>query len=160
MKRIIWTAIIILSALLTIAIAIDLNNRPAPIIVTSIPYTSTPRPRPTPTPQPASLNLPGCVLWYELRNNLVGDNVCVVGYIKAMVSDDSNSEVVRIYLKPNLPRGYIRKFGAPKDFYFFDDSFSYTDLRIDDCITASGVLSINEHGILFMRLDGNLQKCP
>lgn len=160
MKRVIWTSVIIFSALLTIAIAITFNNKPAPIIVTSIPYTSTPPPRPTPTPQPPSLNLPGCVLWYELLDNLVGDDVCVVGYVKAMVSDDSNGDVVRIYLKPDLPRGFIRRVGAPKDFYFFDDSFSYTDLKIDDCITASGQLSINEHGILFMRLDGNLQNCP
>ena len=160
MKRVLWIAVILFSALLTIAIAINLNNTPAPIIVTSLPYTSTPPPRPTPTPQPPSLNLPGCVLWYELRNSLVGKDVCVVGYIKAMVSDDSDSDVVRIYLKPDLPKSYIRKVGAPKDFYFFGDSSSYTDLRIDDCVTASGNLSINIDGILFMRLDDNLQMCP
>ena len=160
MKRAIWTAVIIFSALLTIAIATALNNKPAPIIVTSVPYTSTPPPRPTPTPQPPSLDLPGCDLWYELLDNPVGDDVCVVGYVKAMISDDSKGDVVRIYLKPDLPRGFRRRVGAPKDFYFFDDSFSYADLKIDDCITASGTLSINNDGVLFMRLDGNLLKCP
>ena len=160
MRRAIWIGGIIFLALLTIAIAIQLNNKSSPIIVTSIPYTSTSPPRPTLTPQPPGLNLPGCVLWYELRDNLVGNNVCVQGYIKAMVRDDSKSDVVRIYLKPNLPQGYRRRFGTPKDFYFFDDSDSYTDLKIDDCIAASGNLSINNDGILFMRLEGNLQKCP
>ena len=162
MKRFIWIAVIAFLALLTIAIAINLNDRAPPILVTSIPYTSTPSARPTPTrtAQPPSLNLPGCVLWYELRNALVGENVCVLGYINVMVRDDSNSDVVRIYLKPDLSRGDRRRVGAPKDFYLFDESFSYTELRTDDCVSASGILSINNDGILFMRLDGNLQKCP
>jgi hypothetical protein len=162
MKRAIWTGGILVLALLTIAIVIGLTNKPSSIIVTSIPYTSTPLSSPTltPTPQPPTGNLPGCLWWYELHNDLVGNNVCVLGNIKAMVASDPNSSVVRIYLKADLPKGYSRKTGAPKDFYFFDDSYSYADIRIDDCVTASGILSINEDGILFMRLDGNLQKCP
>ena len=84
----------------------------------------------------------------------------MVGFIKVMVSDDLNPDVVRIYLKPDLSRGDRRRVGAPKDFYLFDESFSYTDLRTDDCVTASGNLSINQDGILFMRLDDNLQTCP
>ena len=77
-----------------------------------------------------------------------------------MVSDDSNSDVVRIYLEPTLSRGDRRRIRAPKDFYLFDESSSYTDLRMDDCVTASGELGVNNDGVLFMRLDGNLEKCP
>lgn len=160
MKRAILTGGFISLALLTIAIAIDLNNQDSPIIVTSIPYTSTPSLRPTPTPQPTESDLPGCLWWYELRDNLIGNKVCVRGYIRGMVGNAPNSDAVRIYLKATLPRGYRRATGAPKAFYFFDDSYSYPDIRIDDCITASGILGINNDGIHFMRLDGNLQKCP
>jgi hypothetical protein len=162
MKRAIWIGFIFLLVLLTIATLVKSLNKPAPIIVTSLPFTSTPPSHSTPTPTPKSptLNLPGCLQWYELQNDLVGDNVCVLGNIEALVTNDLNSSVVRIYLNTDLPQGYRRKIGAPKGFYFFDESYSYTDLRIDDCVTASGILSINQDGILFMRLDGDLQKCP
>lgn len=84
----------------------------------------------------------------------------MVGYIKTMVRNDPGSDVVRIYLKPELSRGDRRRIGAPKDFYLFDESFSDTDLRMEECVTASGILSVNHEGVLFMRLDNNLQKCP
>lgn len=162
MKRAILVVVILFLALLTIAMAIRLRSEAPPILVTAVHYTSTPSSRPTaiPTPMAPSLDLPGCILWYELRNQLLGEDVCVVGYIKVMVRDDSHGDVVRIYLEPTLSRGDQRRMGAPKDFYFFDGAFTNTDLRIGDCINASGTLSINEHGGLFMRLDGNLQKCP
>ncbi len=164
MKRTIWTAVIIFLALLTTAIAFERREESSPILVTSIPHTSTPPSRPTraptPTPQPSSRELPGCVYWYELRNDLVGDNVCVRGDIKVMVRDDSKSDVVRIYLEPTLSRSDRRRIRAPKDFYLFDESSSYTDLRMGDCVTAGGELGINNDGVLFIRLDGNLEMCP
>ena len=162
MKRAILLVAILFLALLAIVMAMSLRREAPPILITAVHYTSTPSSRPTaiPTPMAPSLDLPGCVLWYELRNQLVGEDVCVVGHIKVMVRDDPGSEVVRIYLEPTLSRGDQRRMGAPKDFYFFDGAFSHTDLRMGDCISASGTLSINEHGGLFMRLDNNLQKCP
>ena len=162
MKRVLWIgAIVFVVILLAIATLVTSLKKPAPIIVTSLPYTSTPPPRPEPTPTPHALgsNLPGCLWWYELRADLVGNDVCVLGLISSIVSNDPNSSVVRIYLKADLPRGYSRKIGAPKGFYFFDEAYSYTDLRIDDCVTASGILGINNDGILFIRLDGSLEKC-
>jgi hypothetical protein len=162
MKRAVWITVIIILAVLAIAkLVFDLNNQPSPIIVTSIPYTSTPSLRSTPTltPQPATSDLGDCFWWYQLTKNLVGDTVCVLGHVKAIVVPDPNSDAVRIYLKANLPKGYRLERGAPKEFYFYESASSSTDLKADDCVTASGILSVNNDGILFMRLDGNLEKC-
>ena len=161
MKRVLWITIIIIFALLAIAkLIFDLNNRPSPIIVTSIPYTSTPSLRTTPTSQPPAADLVDCFWWYQLTKELVGDTVCVLGHVKATVVNDPNSDAVRIYLKANLPKGYRLERGAPKEFYFFESASSDPDLKADDCVTARGTLSVNNEGLLFMRLDGNLEKCP
>jgi hypothetical protein len=163
MKRVLWMGVFVFVAILLVVAAImGSRQKSAPIIVTAFPYTSTPRPSQTPTtaPHAPGSSLPGCLWWYELRPDQVGMDVCVLGLVRTIVSNDPNSKVVRIYLKADLPKGYTRKTGAPKDFYFFDESYSYTDIRTDDCVTASGILSMNNDGIPFMRLDGNLQKCP
>ena len=163
MKRAVWITVIIILAVLAIAkLVFDLNNQPSPIIVTSIPYTSTPSRGPTPTPMPQgpTSDLLDCFWWYQLSKDLVGDNVCVLGHVKAIVVSDPDSDAVRIYLKANLPKGYRLERGAPKEFYFFDNAASYTEVKADDCMTASGTLSVNNDGVLFMRLDGNLEKCP
>ena len=70
------------------------------------------------------------------------------GYVKR-ISGNNEYGNLRIYFNDDIP---------PR-FYFLDEKYYYPDLREEDCVAATGVISINEDGVLFMRVNGELKGC-
>ena len=123
-------------------------------------HAPTPRPSKTPTPtKPPVIANSNCTWWIELRQNDIGETMCVQGLVNRISGNTVNSAITRIYFKDNLPDGYVYTDGTPASFYFVDDTYYYSDIKIDDCVAADGIISVNEDGVLFMRIEGNLQNC-
>ena len=117
----------------------------------------TPRPASTKTPAPTKSNT-DCTWWNDIREDNLGEMVCVQGLADGITGNDANSDKLRVYFR-NLPAGYVWTNGTPASFYLVDETHYYTDLSVGDCVFATGKISINEQGDLFMRINGNLQKC-
>jgi hypothetical protein len=111
-------------------------------------------PTKTPAFQPAQ---PGCTWWYQLRENMVGQTLCIQGKITSITGNSIGDPMTRIYFENHLSAAAAGD--RPTIFYFSDDSYYYTDLGKEDCVAATGTISINEDGILFMRIEGGLEKC-
>lgn len=121
------------------------------------PATTTLAPRQLPTPNQVLGNF-NCTWWYDLRQQDVGKNLCVQGEITSVFRDIENNLITRIYFRSNLGEVTFED-GTRMLFYFVDDTYYYKDLRNGDCVAASGTISINEGGVLFMRLNGDLRTC-
>jgi hypothetical protein len=100
-------------------------------------------PRPTTTRR--TLN---CTWWYDVTRNDVGKTMCVQGIVDA-INGNTEDSMARIYFRD-----------MPAFFYFADDSYYYSNLKVGHCIYATGRISINENNGLFLRLDGELDACP
>lgn len=122
--------------------------------------TSTPTFKPVPTvikiPTPTAELVPGCIKWNDIRETNVGETVCLWGNVAEITN---NSGQFRVLFKSGLPDGYSWTDGTPSRFYFIDENYYYTDVEIGDCVSATGILRVNQEGILFIRIDGNLQGC-
>lgn len=120
--------------------------------------TRVPTKTPIPTKPPVTTNI-NCTLWNELRQSDIGETMCVQGLIRNITGNTANSTVTRIYFKSGLPEGYVWTDGTPSSFYFVDEAYFYSDLKTNDCVAAEGAIRVNEDGILFMRIEGNLLTC-
>ena len=129
------------------------SGPPTPTVIPS----RTPRPASTKTPAPTKSNT-DCTWWNDIREDNLGEMVCVQGLADGITGNDANSDKLRVYFR-NLPAGYVWTNGTPASFYLVDETHYYTDLSVGDCVSATGKISINEQGDLFMRINGNLQKC-
>ena len=121
------------------------------------PATVTLGPQQLPTPNQLLGNI-NCTWWYDLRQQDVGKNLCVQGEITSLFRDIANSQITRMYFRSN-PGETTFEDGTRILFYFVDDTYYYTDLRNGHCVAASGTISINEGGVLFMHLNGDLRTC-
>ncbi len=123
--------------------------------------TPTRRPIPTltktPTPEIPVISS-NCTSWNDLRESNVGENICVWGIVDNITGNTTNSGETRIHFR-NLPPGYTWTDGSPSSFYFLDESYYYSDLKVGDCVSATGFIRITNDGMLFMRINGNLQTC-
>ena len=125
------------------------------------PPTATHAPAPTLTPIPTateiaqSTNPFSCLHWLELRESRVGETICVKGEIQEITRNDTNAARFRASFKSGL------QFtdGTPSRFYFIDETHEYANLKVGDCIFATGTISMSDHGIMFMRINGNLESC-
>jgi hypothetical protein len=148
-------AIPIGAAVVFLVAAIGWNNGAGTFFAT-LP-TATPAARQLSTPNRA-LGNSNCTWWYDLRQKDVGKNLCVQGEIDVEFQDIENSLITRMYFRSNL--GELRfEDGTRMLFYFVDDMYYYQDLRSGDCVAGSGTISINEGGVLFMHLNGDLRTC-
>lgn len=152
----------ILSIGFAILIARSANTPPPP------PPTATREPAPTFTPIPTATKTPiptktalhsTCNWWYDLRDSDLGKKICVQGKIASIIGNTTDSPSTRIYFRSNLPEGYTWADGRPMVFYFLDETYFYKDIEVNDCVAAMGEISINEDGVLFMRIKHNLQTC-
>ncbi len=128
-----------------------------PLTSTAFP-TRTPGLLPTQTPTPHTS--PSCTHWQGLRDTDIGKIVCVYGKAVDITGNYNGSTGTRVYFKDGLPDGYTWTDGKPSRFYFLDERVYYTDLETGDCVTATGQISVNDSGMMFMRIDGNLASCP
>jgi hypothetical protein len=129
------------------------------------PPTATRVPAPTLTPLPTETKIAqstnslsaefGCLHWLELRENRVGETICVKGEIHEIARNDTDSAAFRASFRSDVQW----TDGTPSRFYFIDEDHDYANLEVGDCIFATGTISINDHGIMFMRIDGNLEGC-
>ena len=127
--------------------------------------TSTRAPAPTLTPIPTGTQTAqstnslsaefGCLHWLELRQSRVGERICVKGEIQEIARNDTNTSGFRASFKSGLQW----TDGTPSRFYFIDENHDYANLKVGDCIFATGTISISDHGIMFMRINGNLESC-
>lgn len=154
---------ILISIGLFLVIAILVNSESS--FPTSPTATRTPTRRPistatkAPTPTKPSLAF-GCTWWYDIPTSNIGEEMCVQGYIESATGNTEYSAGTRIYFR-NLPAGFTWSNSAPSVFYFIDDAHYYPDLRVGDCIYATGMIRINDRGELFMRIDNSeLYICP
>ena len=85
--------------------------------------------------------------------------MCVQGEIASITGNKIDSPITRIYFRSNLSEGVVWTDGSPAAFYFLDETYYYKDIGVNDCVAATGAISINEDGVLFMRIKGNLQVC-
>lgn len=127
------------------------------------PPTATPIPSRTPTPKkiPTRTKTAGnsnCVWWYKLSDDNLTGSFCVQGVIDSITGNTATSPATRIYFR-NLPAGYTWTDGSPASFYFIDETSYYPDLKTGDCVYATGSISINQDGMLFMRINRNLGSC-
>ena len=99
-----------------------------------------------------------CIWWSDIRTSNVGEDMCVQGVVDEIAGNTASSAGVRIYFR-NLPKGYTWTDGTPASFYFIDESYYYSALKVGDCVTANGLIRITNDGMLFMRINGNLQTC-
>ena len=119
--------------------------------------------QPTPVPvKPTNNSIsqpggPGCTWWYQLRENMVGKTLCIQGKITSITGNSIGDPMTRIYFENHLSPAAAGD--RPTIFYFSDDSYYYTDIGKEDCITATGTISISDDGIMFMRIRGALGKC-
>lgn len=110
--------------------------------------TRTPRPRPTPTRSITNIvTTSNCTWWYDITANDIGETICVQGIVDAIAGNTETGGNTRIYFR-NLPAL----------FYFFDDAHYYPDLKTGQCVSSTGIISINEDNMLFIRID-NLWNC-
>ena len=112
-----------------------------------------PTPSPTKTPTP-------CTWWYEISNGDIGETICVQGVADSIIGNTESSPMTRIYFRSNLPEGSVGTKGSATVFYFVDHGYYYRGLKVGDCVSATGRISMNEAGRLFIRLDGSLNTCP
>jgi hypothetical protein len=131
----------------------------------SPPPTSTHAPAPTLTPIPTETQIGqsttplaaefSCLHWLELRESRVGETICVKGEVQEITRNDTNTTGFRASFKSGL------QFtdGTPSRFYFIDENHDYANLKLGDCVFATGKISISDHGIMFMRIHGNLESC-
>jgi hypothetical protein len=129
------------------------------------PPTATRAPAPTLTPIPTETQIAqsttqlvaelGCLHWLELRESRVGERICVKGEVQEITRNDTTTTGFRASFKSNL------QFtdGTPSRFYFIDEDHDYPNLHVGDCVFATGTISISDHGIMFMRVNGNLESC-
>ena len=95
----------------------------------------------------------GCLHWSELRESQVGETICVKGEIQEITRNDT------IGFRASFKSGLQFADGTPSRFYFIDETYDYADLKVGDCIFATGTISMSDHGIMFMRINGNLESC-
>jgi hypothetical protein len=129
------------------------------------PPTATHAPAPTLTPIPTGTEFVqstnslsaefGCLYWLELRQSRVGETICVKGEIREIARNNTNPTGFRASFKSDLQWAD----GTPSRFYFIDENHDYPNLKAGDCIFATGTISISDHGIMFMRIHGNLERC-
>jgi hypothetical protein len=120
----------------------------APPAATRLP-TNTPRLRPTATkPVTTIFQASNCNWWYDITPSDVGARMCVQGVVNSITGNTETGGNTRIY---------FRDLAAL--FYFFEDSYYFPALEVGHCISTTGIISINEDGVLFMRIDGNLDAC-
>ena len=83
------------------------------------------------------------------------ERICVKSEIQQIARNATNTTGFRASFKSGL------QFtdGTPSRFYFLDEAHDYADLNVGDCVFATGTISISDHGILFMRISGNLERC-
>lgn len=118
--------------------------------------TRTPIPQRQPTARPTEFD---CLEWFRLSESLTGKSTCVYGSITSITGNTETSPITRIYLRSGLPDGFEWTDGSPTVFYFVDEAYYYNDIAEGDCVAATGTISINDSGDLFMRIEGNLKTC-
>lgn len=98
----------------------------------------------------------GCIWWYQLGANTVGETYCVKGNITSITSDIGNPFSTRIYFENLLiPESAA---GRPTPFYFVVDT-CYPDLEVNECVVAAGTVQIDDNGEYFIWIHGDLQTC-
>jgi hypothetical protein len=160
------TGFAIFMVILVVAkIANAFHNMPPQTNVAASPPTAIPLTYSTRTPVPTATKTRtpapplNCTFWYDLRDSDIGETFCVYGEVVEITGNTADSTGSRLYFQDGLPDGYTWTNGSPSRFYFIDESYFYTDLRAGDCIFATGEIRINDHGVLFMWINGNLESC-
>jgi hypothetical protein len=99
---------------------------------------------------------PGCIWWYQLRSNMIGEAYCVKGNITSITRDSENSSATRIYFENLLVPASAA--GRPIPFYFVDDIY-YPNMGGNECVGAAGTVQINNDGEYFISIHGDLKTC-
>ena len=141
------TAILLL---LPITAAID-NDSSAVTVAPTLPTIPTRRlssttilhPTSTIPAKPALVS--GCTWSYEISDSNLGKYICVQGLVNE-VSGNTETSATRIYFKDG--------------FYIIDQDYHYPDLKVGDCVYASGIVRVTDKGAFFMQITGGLEGCP
>jgi hypothetical protein len=157
------TWVIIFMVLLVIAkIANVLHNMPPQVNTTASRPTANLPVSFTRTPWPASTNTPAryptsfdCTPWKAITSDNIGDSVCVYGYVTDIEGNDPNKAITRLWFRHLLLEDDTQL--GPR--YFLDEAHYYTDIEVGDCVYAIGRIRVNDGGMLFMQIDGNLRSC-
>jgi hypothetical protein len=88
-----------------------------------------------------------CAWWYDVTDRDIGETICVQGVVDSIIGNTENADA-RIYFRD-----------LPALFYFLDEEYYYPDLEVGYCVSARGRISVNESGVLFMRITDGLQAC-
>lgn len=162
-RRILLLMLIIGVGVTLIYVSIGLNNM-------SFPFLS-PTTTPTYTPYPTKDNvavlqtalanvavsanktqlataLSDCLSWDKIDATMAGDEVCVYGNVSQVGATNIGDGQFRIY----FGRGIL-------DFFMVDVNYEYPDIKIGDCVSATGVIETDMNDVPFIKLKGQLIKC-
>jgi hypothetical protein len=121
--------------------------------------TRTPFPTRTPTPRKGSIQSvvltyqasleKSCIQASEIDASFTGEEVCVTG----IVSSAGNT---------NIGEGgqyRIHFLNSPNGFFLLDVNYEYPDVKVGDCVTASGTVNTDMGGFPYINLRGQLFGC-
>lgn len=91
--------------------------------------------------------------WLDLRESRVGETICVKGEVQDIRRNDTTG------FRASFKSGLQFTDGTPSRFYFIDETYDYANLKVGDCIFAAGTISMSDQGVMFMRVNGNLELC-
>jgi zinc ribbon protein len=147
LRRFVW--LFIIGGILYGASFMQGNQTPTPPPTATLIPTHKPIPTPTKTAPtwPQNTN-PNCTWWYDINQSHIGKTMCVKGFVDSITGNTENSGMARIYFR-----------NTTAIFYFADDSYYYPKLTEWICAAATGAIRITNDGILFMKINGDLQSC-
>jgi zinc ribbon protein len=146
LRRFAW--LLIIGGILYVAsLAQENQTQTSPPTATRAP-THVPVPTATEQPSENPFRVSNCSWWYAITNSHLGKTMCVQGRVDSISGNTENSGMVRIYFRNTTAM-----------FYLANDSYYYPNLQEGACVSATGTISVTDQGVLFMRMNGDLQGC-